>query len=137
MGCRPCRGSRRIISDLLGDVDGDGHGHVFAGQFGREQGRPRETDPDLHICGPGGGARTHAAASARRLASHPLGVRVSPLQHGLTREGMAVLERAKASFAARSRQLEVVQGERHELESQLRALRRHGSPRSGGSSLGP
>ena len=59
MGCRPCRGSRRIISDLLGDVDGDGDGHVFAGQFGREQGRPRETDPDLHICGSGGGARTH------------------------------------------------------------------------------
>gem|GEM_PF-5557369 len=57
VGCRPCRGSRRIISDLLGDVDGDGH--VFAGQFGREQGRPRETDPDLHICGSGGGARTH------------------------------------------------------------------------------
>ena len=25
MGCRPCRGSRRIISDLLGNVDGEGH----------------------------------------------------------------------------------------------------------------
>jgi hypothetical protein len=44
--------------------------------------------------------------------------------HAGTKEELGVLERSRDTHAARSRQLELVQGERRELEDQLRALRR-------------